>query len=97
MGYHVDLLVLESVIEHLDKAQSHLDRQLAELDRIVASLDSVWKGDTATAQRSAHGRWAADARDMHGALKTLHGAADTAHGNYQSAISTNQRMWEQLR
>lgn len=97
MGYHVDLPVLEGVIHRLENAQSHLDKQLHELDRIVASLDGVWKGETATAQSRAHARWSADARDMHHALQTLHGAADTAHGNYSAAVTTNQRMWEQVR
>jgi WXG100 family type VII secretion target len=97
MGYHVDLKVLESVVDELDTTQARLEKQLGELDRIVGSLAHVWTGRAATAYRTAHREWRADASDMHQALTIIHGAAHTAHANYTSATSTNVRMWDQVR
>lgn len=97
MGYAVDLDLLDLRIRQLEAFEKSLDAGLDSLERTVADLHGTWSGLAAQAQRDAHRRWVAGAREMRIALAGLRAAAQVAHANYQSAIAANLAMWESTR
>lgn len=96
MGYKVDLAVLDSRIAQMEAFERSLDAQLAHLEETVATLHDTWSGLAAQAQRDAHAKWLAGAREMRAALGGLRQAARIAHGNYSGAVTANTTMWERV-
>lgn len=97
MSFQVDLDELRATITTLEGLDATVERKLAELSEVVASLQGTWSGEAAAAQRSAHERWVAGAREMHTALGRLRDAADHAHQGYSAAAEANASMWRQTR
>jgi WXG100 family type VII secretion target len=96
VGYKVDLDLLDTRIAQMEAFERRLDADLARLDEAIAALHDTWSGLAAQAQRDAHARWLAGAREMRTALAGLRGAARIAHGNYQGAVTANRTMWERV-
>lgn len=96
-GFGVDLDELLASIDQMARCGDDLDALLDEVGRAVARLHLTWSGSAATAQAAAQAEWESGFREMRAALAVMRDAADTAHGSYSSAVSTNLRMWEQVR
>lgn len=94
MGYTVDLDLLDQRIAQLVAFERSLDRNLAALEKTVSELHDTWSGLAARAQRDAHTKWMAGAREMRTALAGLREAARVAHTNYHGAAAANLTMWE---
>jgi WXG100 family type VII secretion target len=95
--FTVDLARLAEMIEQLSSFDRYLEQALDEAGRRVDELHVSWSGEAASAQRAAHQEWVRGAEDMRAGLATMRAIAATAHGNYSSAVTTNTRMWEQIR
>lgn len=75
-------MVLNALRAELDELDGHLRAGLAE-----------WTGDARAAYDAAHAAWQRATADMASSLALLQAAVGTAHQNYQSARTTNLRMW----
>jgi uncharacterized protein YukE len=84
---------MQEVVDDLAQITSALERALGEADAAADRLQTVWSGDAAAAHRTAHDRWSRDATQMNAAVAKLRVLLATARANYDSAGSTNQRMW----
>jgi 6 kDa early secretory antigenic target len=70
-----------------------LQAQLDELDGQLRASLAEWSGDARAAYDVAHAAWQQATADMVKSLALLHEVIRTAHMNYQSARTTNVRMW----
>jgi WXG100 family type VII secretion target len=97
MSFQIDLDELRTSITTLQAFDDKITEKLASLDEAMEALQRTWSGEAAAAQKSAHERWVAGAKEMHEALRRLHAAADHAHQGYSAAAEANARMWSQTR
>ena len=91
-----DLDELRRVVQQLTRGDGDLRELVGDLDRSVDALHLTWSGAAAEAHRSAHRAWADGFREMRAGLEVMRRAADTARDNYETAATTNARMWGHL-
>lgn len=96
-AFAVDLDDLLRSIDEMARCGAALDALLDDLGARVAALHLTWAGEASTAQVAAQAEWETGFRAMREALGSMRAAADVAHGNYDAAVATNLRMWEQVR
>jgi WXG100 family type VII secretion target len=84
---------MQEVVDDLQSITTALEDALAEAEQAATRLHAAWAGQAADAHRGAHDRWAADATAMNTAIAKLRTLLATARSNYDSAASTNLRMW----
>ena len=65
-------------------------------DRLIALLMILQARGRVTAQALAQAEWEAGCREMCAGLAAMRAAAGVAHRRYDSAASTNVRMWGQV-
>lgn len=94
--YAVDLEELLATVDALARCGAELDALLADVAARVAGLHGSWAGRAAAAQLVAQAAWEAGFDEIRAGLARMRSAADTAHGRYDSAATTNLRMWEQV-
>lgn len=94
--YAVDLEELRATVDVLGRCGEGLDTLLGEVSARVAGLHGSWAGQAATAQALAQAEWEAGCREMCAGLAAMRAAAGVAHRRYDSAASTNVRMWGQV-
>jgi 6 kDa early secretory antigenic target len=70
-----------------------LQAELDELDAKMRAGLAEWTGDARAAYDLTHAAWQQAAADMVKSLALLQAVIGTAHMNYQSARTTNLRMW----
>lgn len=88
---------LDHVVDQMTKFGSDLAAALDDVDARITRLHTTWTGDAADQHRRDHDRWRQDIADMQAALTQMCNNAATASTNYRNAVTTNARMWEQLR
>ena len=89
----VDLSVLAAAEEDYRRVLYALEAQLDQLDAELGAHLGEWSGDARAAFDVAHAQWRAAADDMAQTLAWLGGVIRTARANYESARTTNMRMW----
>ena len=89
----VALPIMESVEEDFRAVLNALQAELDELDGEMRAGLAEWTGDARAAYDLAHAAWRQAAADMANSLALLQAVIGTAHKNYQSARTTNLRMW----
>jgi WXG100 family type VII secretion target len=95
--FKVDLDRLDDIIEQISKFDKRVESALHDADAQVDRLHGTWHGEAATKHRQAHDEWQRGVREMRAALEVMRKNASTAHANYHGAVTTNVRMWEQVR
>ena len=93
MKYTVDTDELATWADDLNSFDGKCERVLSEVDELVAELHLHWEGEAADAQRDNHQRWVKDLEAMREAVAEIKKRAKSAHTNYQTIVTTNQRMW----
>lgn len=96
-GFVADVDGLLRTVQQMTRCAGELRDLLDEVDRSVGDLHVTWSGEAAGAHHEAHRVWAAGFREMQDGLDTMRRIADAARDNYESAATTNARMWEQVR
>lgn len=96
-AFVVDLDEMLRTIDEMARAGAALDVLLDDVAARIAGLHLTWSGEASAAQAAAQAEWEAGFRAMRAALASMQAAADVAHGNYDAAVATNLRMWEQVR
>ena len=89
----VALPIMASAEEDFRVVLNALQAELDELDGKMSAGLAEWTGDARAAYDLAHAAWRQAAADMVKSLALLHAVIGTAHMNYQSARTTNLRMW----
>jgi WXG100 family type VII secretion target len=89
----VDLSVLAAAEEDYRRVLYALEAQLDQLDAELGAHLGEWSGDARAAFDVAHAQWRAAADDMAQTLAWLGGVIRTARANYESARTTNMRIW----
>jgi WXG100 family type VII secretion target len=96
-GYRVDLDRLADMIDQIGKFDQRIESAVAEVDQRVDRLHTTWIGQAAAEHRRAHAEWMRGVAEMRAGLAEMRRNAGIAHCNYDSAVTTNSRMWEQAR
>jgi WXG100 family type VII secretion target len=93
MRYTVDVEQLADWADDLKSFDGNCEQIISDVDALVKLLHLHWEGQAASAHAENHARWVRDLEVMREAVADIQKGAGRAHKNYETIVSTNQRMW----
>jgi WXG100 family type VII secretion target len=84
---------LDTLAGRIAKTSTNIRSELDVLERQIDTLSQQWTGAASAAFQHKIEQWQQTAEDLRQALNRLSKMVNTANANYQSAVTTNTKMW----
>jgi WXG100 family type VII secretion target len=84
---------LSDLVDRIGKTSDDIETELDGLAKQIGILTQEWTGAASDAFQQTVNHWHAAADDLRQSLRRLGRIVHTTNANYQSAVTTNTRMW----